>query len=78
MKGRELFNEWFFFVQNKIFYNTELIVYKCDFSICEEFRTIQERALKEPENSEELMEMLSFVENARTLGMIRLNERIKV
>lgn len=37
-----------------------------------------ERALKEPETSEELMEMMAFVENARTMGMIRLNEKISV
>ena len=33
--------------------------------------------MREPTNSEELMDMLSFVEKARTLGMINLNERIK-
>ena len=39
---------------------------------------IQERALKVPETSEELQEMVTFVEQARTVGMIKLNERIKV
>ena len=39
---------------------------------------MKKRALKEPENSEELMDMIAFVENARTLGMIKLNDRIKV
>ena len=48
------------------------------FSICNEFKHIRERSLREPENSEELMDMLSFVEHARTLGMINLNDRIKV
>lgn len=37
-----------------------------------------ERALKEPETSEELIDMISFVENARTMGMIKLNEKINV
>ncbi|ESP01004.1 hypothetical protein LOTGIDRAFT_225521 [Lottia gigantea] len=46
-------------------------------SICKEFKELMERALKEPETSEELMEMLTFVGQARTLGMIKLNERIK-
>nr|KAG5708500.1 hypothetical protein BaRGS_026227 [Batillaria attramentaria] len=46
-------------------------------SICEEFKVIQERALRVPETSEELMEMVTFVETARTAGMIQLNERIK-
>ncbi|ELU12017.1 hypothetical protein CAPTEDRAFT_196412 [Capitella teleta] len=45
-------------------------------AICAEFNTVAERALKEPETSEELMEMMAFVENARTMGMIRLNEKI--
>ena len=45
-------------------------------SICTEFQTIKDCALKEPENSEELMDMLTFVENARSMGMIKLNERI--
>ena len=44
--------------------------------ICEEFRIIQERALKEPETSEELIDMISFIEKARTAGMIGLNDRI--
>ena len=39
---------------------------------------IQERALKVPETSEELQDMVTFVEQARTVGMIQLNERIKV
>ena len=47
-------------------------------SICEEFKIVQECALKDPETSEELMDMISFVEKARTAGMIKLNERIKV
>ena len=47
-------------------------------SICAEFAVIKERALKVPETSEELQEMMTFVEQARTVGMIKLNERIKV
>lgn len=47
-------------------------------SICAEFEVIQERALRVPETSEELQEMMTFVQQARTVGMIRLNERIKV
>ena len=39
---------------------------------------MQERALKVPETSEELMEMIDFVTNARTIGMVSLNERIRV
>ena len=32
--------------------------------------------MKEPETSEELIDMISFVEKARTTGMVELNERI--
>lgn len=39
---------------------------------------MKERALRQPETSEDLMDMVSFVEKARTMGMIKLNERIKV
>ncbi|KAK6177269.1 hypothetical protein SNE40_015399 [Patella caerulea] len=46
-------------------------------SICKEFSEMMERALKDPETSEDLMDMLSFVGQARTMGMIKLNERIK-
>lgn len=46
------------------------------YSICQEFETIKERALKIPETSEDLMEMISFVEKARAIGMIKLNEQI--
>lgn len=45
--------------------------------ICAEFQTMKERALKDPENSEELMEVMAFVEKARSMGMINLNDRIK-
>ena len=38
---------------------------------------IQSRALQPPEDSEELMSMVQFVEQARSAGMIKLNERIK-
>lgn len=38
---------------------------------------IQTRSLQPPENSEELMSMVQFVEEARTNGMIKLNERIR-
>ena len=55
---------------------SNIIVYY--FRICKEFYTIRERALHQPETSEELMEMVTFIENARTIGMIKLNEKIKV
>ena len=44
--------------------------------ICEEFKNIQERSLREPETSEDLIDMIAFVEKARTSGMVQLNDRI--
>ena len=46
--------------------------------ICKEFEHIKDRALKPPENSEELMDMVAFIGQARSLGMVKLNERIGV
>lgn len=46
-------------------------------SICEEFTLIRDRALRPPETSEELMDMVKFTQEARTSGMVKLNERIK-
>lgn len=46
--------------------------------ICSEFTEIEKQALHQPETSEELMNIMSFIEKARTTGMIKLNERIKV
>ena len=47
-------------------------------SVCKEFEHIKQRALREPETSEDLMDMVAFIETARTIDMIRLNEKIKV
>lgn len=47
-------------------------------SICEEFEIIAERALREVATTEELMEMIDFVEEARTNGMRKLNQRVTV
>jgi len=47
-------------------------------SICEEFEVIAERALREVASTEELMEMIDFIEEARTNGMRVLNQRVAV
>jgi len=47
-------------------------------SICQEFETIAERALQEVATTEELMEMIDYIEEARTNGMRKLNERVVV
>ncbi|XP_006862182.1 PREDICTED: dynein heavy chain 12, axonemal [Chrysochloris asiatica] len=46
-------------------------------SICSEFEAIREHALKVPDTTEEMMEMITFVENARTCGIQELILRIK-
>ncbi|GAB1601341.1 dynein heavy chain 12, axonemal-like isoform X2 [Argonauta hians] len=46
--------------------------------ICKEFEYIKQRAQKEPETSEELMEMLAFVEMAQSVGLTNLAKRIKI
>ena len=46
------------------------------FSICKEFETIKERALKVPEDSEEMMEMIAYIEKARIGGIKVLSDRI--
>lgn len=47
------------------------------FRIIAEFTNIQERAVTAPEDSEELMTMLQFIEQARSAGMVKLNDRIR-
>nr|XP_020824639.1 dynein heavy chain 12, axonemal isoform X5 [Phascolarctos cinereus] len=46
-------------------------------SICIEFENIKEHALKVPETTEEMMELISYVENARTKGVQELALRIQ-
>ncbi|PAA47942.1 hypothetical protein BOX15_Mlig003862g8 [Macrostomum lignano] len=45
--------------------------------ICQQFDYVKARAQKKPETSEELMEMIKFMEQARSTGMVTLNEKIK-
>nr|XP_026690532.1 dynein heavy chain 12, axonemal isoform X1 [Ciona intestinalis] len=44
--------------------------------ICSRFETIKQRCLKTPEDSEEMMDMINFVKEARTTGVTELKERI--
>jgi len=46
--------------------------------ICEEFETIAERALREVATTEELIDMIDYIEEARTNGMRKLNQRVIV
>uniref|UniRef100_A0A8D0GGB1 Dynein heavy chain 12, axonemal n=1 Tax=Sphenodon punctatus TaxID=8508 RepID=A0A8D0GGB1_SPHPU len=45
--------------------------------ICKEFEMIKEHALKVPETTEEMMEMIEYVEKAKTTGIQQLLVRIK-
>uniref|UniRef100_A0A8C4YH30 Dynein heavy chain 12, axonemal n=1 Tax=Gopherus evgoodei TaxID=1825980 RepID=A0A8C4YH30_9SAUR len=45
--------------------------------ICKEFETMKERALKVPETTEEMMEMIAYVEKAKTAGIQELLIKIK-
>ncbi|XP_033102995.1 dynein heavy chain 12, axonemal-like isoform X1 [Anneissia japonica] len=46
-------------------------------SICQEFECIRDRALKIPEDSEEMINMIAYIEKARVEGIKGLNERIQ-
>ncbi|XP_055985527.1 dynein axonemal heavy chain 12 [Sorex fumeus] len=46
-------------------------------SICNEFEAIREHALKVPESTEEMMELISYIEKARTTGIQDLISRIQ-
>lgn len=51
---------------------------ECYVSICSEFEAIKEHALKVPETTEEMMDQISYVEKARTIGIQELVLRIEV
>ena len=46
--------------------------------ICNEFRTIQETALKIPETTEDITEMLAYIGHVKTKGIEELNAKIMV
>lgn len=46
--------------------------------ICAEFESIRETALRVPENTDEIKQTMSFIEQARTKGIEELNRKIKV
>uniref|UniRef100_A0A8B9IQ18 Dynein axonemal heavy chain 12 n=1 Tax=Anser cygnoides TaxID=8845 RepID=A0A8B9IQ18_ANSCY len=47
------------------------------FSVCEQFETIKERALKVPETTEEMMETIAYIKEVKTKGVQDLLLRIK-
>ncbi|KAG7228180.1 hypothetical protein INR49_013343 [Caranx melampygus] len=44
--------------------------------ICSEFETIREKALKVPESSEEMTQMVEYINFTKTTGIAQLNEKI--
>lgn len=46
--------------------------------ICQEFETIRETALKVPETTEDITEMLSYIGHVKTKGIEELNGKIMV
>ena len=48
------------------------------FSICNEFQAIKQRALKIPEDTREMTDMMKFIKDAKTARLVKLNEQIKV
>ena len=46
-------------------------------SVCDEFEKIKARALKRPETTEELNDMVKFIDTAKTTGTVVLGNTIK-
>ena len=45
--------------------------------VCEDFEKIKARALKRPETTEELNDMVKFIDHAKTTGIVNLGTQIK-
>lgn len=48
------------------------------FSICKEFEAIRDRALKVPETTEDMIEMITYIDQVKTKGIEELNNEIMV
>ncbi len=46
--------------------------------ICSEFEAIRENALKVPENTEDMTQVVDYINFIKTKGIAALNEKIKV
>lgn len=46
--------------------------------ICSEFESIREIALKTPENTDDMRQVLDYVHSMKTKGIVELNKKIKV
>lgn len=48
------------------------------FRICKEFEAIQDRALKVPETTEDMIEMITYINEVKTKELEELNNKIMV
>lgn len=48
------------------------------FRICKEFEAIQDRALKVPETTEDMIEMITYINHVKTKEIEELNNKIMV
>lgn len=46
--------------------------------ICSEFETIRETALKTPENTDDIIQLIDFINYTKTTGIEELKEKIQV
>lgn len=60
-----------------LFYALSKIINVICCSICKEFEDIKERALKVPEDTQEMTDMMKFIKDAKTSKLVKLNEQIK-
>ncbi|XP_052396332.1 dynein axonemal heavy chain 12 [Carassius gibelio] len=49
---------------------------QCSLHICEEFEAIRDRALKVPETTEDMIEMITYIDQVKTKGIEELNNNI--
>ncbi len=53
-------------------------IYLNFFRLCKEFEAIRDRALKVPETTEDMMEMITYIDQVKTKGIEELNNTIMV
>ncbi|XP_043080221.1 dynein axonemal heavy chain 12 [Puntigrus tetrazona] len=50
--------------------------HQCSLQICKDFEAIRDRALKVPETTEDMIEMITYTDQVKTKGIEELNDRI--
>lgn len=65
--------------ENELLFIKPMIIHFCVICrIISEFEAIRERALTKPEDTREMIDMLKFVEEAKTKTLVKLDSDIKV